>query len=333
MTHPNRTIGIDISDHIIRAVVLRTGGSRKRMLHYAEAPLEDGTVRNGVIQEPDRMEYVVKKLIKKGIPARSATTVVGLPESHGFIKTITFQKEDEKSVQKEIEKHLPFPYEEVIIDTIEGDGFLSFAAIKKEVAQMYLDLLCPLGFHIRALEIESQAIARLFASVPEDDNINQAIILGDIGRNHTTFLVVRNGLIEFTHTSKLISGRILNDRIMQQFQVTPEKAERIKIEQQQHPQMQAIIQEHTQALANELQRVVNFHSLHPIGGPTEQYIVYLIGSGSQIQNLRQYLEAKIYFPVQQAKFRVPMHLPKKIHSQILSYGTAIGLAIRGYEPL
>lgn len=328
---PLHTLGIDISDHSVRAAVVRAGSRKSRVVDFADMNIDTGIIQDGQITDASMFGSVMSRLLKDIHGHQRMTAVVGLPEYHGFIKTIIASEENQAT---EIQNHLPFPYDEVTIDTVRKEQLMSFAAVKTNIAQSYIDALVPVGVHIRALEIESQALARMFASSNEQFlSENQAIVLADIGRSNTTFVVVRNGFIEFTHTSKLISGGMLSQLIQQQFGVSPDEAERIKIEQQDHPSMQALIQAHTTALTNELRRVVSFHQSHPVTEATQEYQVYLIGGGSQIQNLRHYLEATIQQPVQQAKMPAHVVLPRKLRSRILSFGTAIGLALRDFQPL
>lgn len=332
--NPTHTLGLDISDHVIRAVILQHQNRKKIVKKFAEIPLNEGIIVNGVIQHVDEVQASLKTLFSQHhITPKQINAVIGLPELHGFIKTVLPTSASE---EKEIQKHLPFAYSEVTIDTEHSGNLLSFAAMKTEIAESYVQTLAPLGIHIRAFEIESQAIARLFASHLE--TANQATVLGDIGHNHTTFMVVQDGHIDFTHTSKLISGKILTEQIQQQFNVDFAQAERIKIEQAQHPAVQQLIIAHTMSLATELKRVIGFHEEHRASNtnvpqPPPEYIVYLVGSGSQIQNLRQYLEQQIHLPIQAAKISEQMSIPKNLYNQILSYGTAIGLALRDFQPL
>ena len=332
ISNPTETIGIDVSDHVIRAIVMKGHSRKKRISHFAQIPLDPNIIVDGEIRDVPSFQDKMERLFSRGIHPKRSTAVVGLPESHGFIKTLQANPEEET---KELQKHLPFPYKEVTIDSIRKGPFVSFAAIKTAVAQSYLDALTPLGIHIRALEIEPQAIARLFASeLVLNEWPHHGIILGDIGHTHTTFLVIHNGLIEFTHTSKLISGKTLTGYVQEHFNVSEKEAEGIKLTQQNHPSMQPIIRAHTAALANELKRVVDYHRDHPVGDqPIHEYIVYLMGSGSRLSNLRQYLEESVRFPVQQAKISTPLSVPRKLQPLILSYGTAIGLALREFNPL
>lgn len=320
--HTPNSIGIDMSDHVVRIVAMNQHGKKKRITHFGQQTFPAGVLVNGIIQNADTVVEVVKKLLATmHLRHHHATAVVSLPEYHGFIKTVHLQDEP---IEKEIQKHLPFPYDEVTIDTVAEDHTVSFAAVKTDIATSYAETIEAAGLHVRALEIESQAIARLF--IPHG-TLPETIVLGDMGRNHTTVLVVYKGRIDFTHTSKLISGKMLTESIEEALGIPETEAEKMKMTKQEDAKIHAVIQEHTKSLGNELKRVIHFHQEHA-AQDTPQYIVYLIGGGSQIQHIRQYLEEYIHYPVQQAKIAESLLLPDSLQSEMLSYGTAIGLALR-----
>ncbi len=331
----NHTIGIDISDHIIRAVLIRHSKHKHVLKKFDEVELEEGWIQNGVIQDAVSVQEVLKGSLLKTISPGYGAAVVGLPEAHGFIKTVTAV---DGGLEAEVARHLPFPYEEVVEDSInygptadQQRMVYGFAAIKKEVSESYWEVLSALGLHIRALEIESQAIARAYAQVLT--SVQQISILVDIGRNHTTFLVVQNDHIDFTHTSQMISGKLLTAAIQKQAGWSLDQAEQQKIIAPEDPTVKAITTRFGVVLANELQRVVDFHTEHQATRSGNNYVIYLTGGGSQIPNLRLYLEDIIKYPIQPATLPKNVSLPKKMVPERFSYGTAIGLGIRQYLPL
>ncbi|MBI2410452.1 MAG: pilus assembly protein PilM [Candidatus Kerfeldbacteria bacterium] len=317
------SVGVDMSDHVIRIVGVQQQGKKKRVTHFGQQLLPDGMMVNGIIHNQDAVIKTITNLLSTTHIRRHRTiAVVSLPEYHGFIKTIHLQDEP---IEKEIQKHLPFPETEVTIDTVRDDHTLSFAAVKTDIAMSYAESVEAAGLHVGALEIESQAIARLF--IPRE-KIPETIVLADIGRNHTTILVVTHGRIDFTHTSKFISGKMLTEAIAKTLNVSEAEAEKMKMTKQEDTRIHAVIQEHTTLLSNELKRVIHFHQEHTAEQEAPQYVVYLIGGGSKIDHIRQYLEEYIHYPVQQAKMAEPIVIPDTLQSELLSYGTAIGLAIR-----
>lgn len=335
--NPTRyTIGIDVSDHIIRAVLVRHSRSKDVIRRFAQVPLPEGLIQNGTIIDAAAVRELLQQHIFKQIPAAAGTAVIGLPEAHGFIKTVVVR---EGRLREEIERHLPFPYEEVDVDSLQygsedlqpGSSLFGFAAMKRTITESYWQLFHSLGIHIRALEIESQALARLYTRHPVTDH--QISILGDVGRNHTTFVVVQHGHIDFTHTSQMISGKLLTAAIVKQTGWTVEQAEEQKLAGGAHPVVHELMSRFGTVLAHEVQRVVDFHSEHQATRQGSEYVIYFTGGGSQIADLRPTLEASIQYPIQAAVVPKQVIVPKRMSPVLPSFGTAIGLGIRQYSPL
>ncbi len=320
------TIGIDISDHILRAVFAIRKQHKLFIKRYAQLPLDSGIIQNGVIQDQEAVTKAVKKLIAHGIPNRSKTAVIGLPELHSYIGTILH---DGKNIEKEIFRHVPFDKTEVTTDSLEyTPNIVGFAAVKTEIANQYWNVFSKAGLHIRALEIESQALARLYGQAYTK---GEAIIVVDIGQGHTTFLVAQKERIDFTHTSKLISAERVTQAIAQNANITFEMAEQRKLFQPKDTYVLQATQKHAQEIATELQRFIHFHYEHPIETPSKGYRIILTGGGAQIPDIIQQIEQSIEMPVHLAgippKVRIPSSLKKRMHS----YATAIGLSARAID--
>src|SRR3989339_126201 len=88
-THPTDTIGIDMSDHIIRMIFLQHRGRKKSIKKFGSIPLPEGAMRNSIIHDVQIVQRAIMTLCSQlHIHPKTVSTVVGLPESHGFIKSI-----------------------------------------------------------------------------------------------------------------------------------------------------------------------------------------------------------------------------------------------------
>ncbi len=320
------TIGIDVSDHVLRAVYAvrrRQGIAVKR---FTQVSLPPKVITNGIIIDEERAGQAAHELLSRGMPVRSITAVIGLPESHSFVGSNQQQRD---TFEEEVLRHIPFDEEEVTIDSIRYSGnVIGFAAVKTEIAEAYHRLFSSTGVHVRALEIESQALARLY--VPRVI-ASQATILVDIGRKHSTFLVIQGDHIDFTHTSKLISGDTLTTSIMDRLNLQAEAAERLKIEQPTHPEVQNAILQHIAAIGQELERVITYHYSHPAAEKPSAYRLLVTGGGAQLPDIVQRLEQSLTIPVYRADIPDHIRLPQTLRSKSYSFATAIGLATRSIE--
>lgn len=296
------TIGIDVSDHIIRAVEVVHARKRWVVSKFNEAAVPVGAVVQGEIRNPEQLLSALQTLLKHRFETRHAAAVVSLPESHAFLKTILLKNSD--VLENEIPKHLPFPIHDVTVDSlshgmIERDGqserIVSFAAIPNRVAEQYAAVMQQAHIHCRALEVESQALARLSVQQSRSSGVS---VLVDLGKNHATVVVIANGRIDVTHSS-------------------------LDITADSHGK-----------LGNEILRVIRFHREHgPLVDHTNQYTVLLTGGGSRIPGLVDDLAKEMQLPVSVATLPEHSVIPEELQKTVYSYNTAIGLGMREYFPL
>lgn len=334
-TRPGQeVIGVDISDHIIRAAVLQHDRSHARLVAHAQTEMAEGTIERGVVQSEDNLVDALKQLMKylsrhKG----RASVVAGLPEYHGFINT-TIQTA--KTKKREIEKHLPFPYDEVRIDAYSQQlqknnltqKLLSFGAVRKETAEMYERIWKRVGVHTRALEIESQSLARLYFdhTTPNDT----ATVICDLGQNHMTFVLMQQGHIDFTYTSRSISGKLLTKNIAASMGIQESEAKKMKDSAasiEDVASLGAAVDEFTVMIATELDRVVSFHQTHPVAEVSRQYKVLFTGGASLLPGFTEKLGKQTGLTCSLAMVPEHVRLPKKFTAQH-AYNTALGHALR-----
>lgn len=336
--HPRTSsIGIDVSDHIIRSVLTHRRGDRADVVSSVEVALPEGLIQLGIITDHEQLRVLVREQLTSKLNHSKASVVVSLPESHSFIRTVTARPDQ---LQQEIQRHLPFPIDDVLIDTIdhgpvdEGDPthVFSIAAVKTNVAQAYWDVFQGAGYHIRALEIESQGIAR--ALYPSETGPDDAVaIIADIGRNHTTVLALQQHHIDFTHTTGVLSGKTLTDQIQQQLHCDEKEAERRKRESTEHNEdIAPLIKKYTADLAAELQRVIDFHSEHaPVHNSALEYRLITVGGGSHLLNLNEAVEDSVRHPIEHGQLAPGIICHSSV--DVLSYLTAIGHSLRPFRPL
>lgn len=329
-------LGVDISDHIIRAAVLRHERKTVKMVAHAQTEMAEGAIERGVIKSEDDVVDALKQLMKYLSHYKThASVVAGLPEYHGFINTVT---QTASSRKEEIERHLPFPYNEVRIstrtNTVQKNNLtqtiLSFGAVKNETAESYENVWKRVGVHIRAMEIESQALARLLYN-PETSN-DSAVVICDIGHTHTTFVLMQNGHIDFTFTSQHISGAQLTQAIADEKSLSIQDARILKesLSLEEVPTVEPIIKKWSDKLTTELDRVVSFHRNHQLAEKSRSYSIVLTGGSSLLPGFIDRISDSTGILAQHAELPAHLKIPKKFNNTF-SYSTALGLALRGID--
>lgn len=296
------TLGIDISDHVIRSVEVQHHRKTFVVKRFAEQVLPEGAIVRGDIQDPKAVHDALHQLLKHHSDTEHAAGVVSLPESRAFLKTIVIPTT--ATLDSEIARHLPFPLTDVSFDSlphgmVEREGaaaqIVSFAAIPARITESYAKVMHDAHVRCRALEVESQALARLYVREQTDDVVT---VLVDIGKTHATIIMITGGRIDVTHTSLDIHATAY------------------------------------QKLGTEIQRVIRFHREHgPIPDAKKAYTVLLTGGGSQIAGIVDTLHTELELPVAIAALPDVLELPPELRDASYSYNTAIGLGMRRFFPL
>ena len=135
------------------------------------------------------------------------SVVVSLPRNLAMFKTFELPAPDEKTVRSmidfELERHFPSGLEDLYytyqINQKPGNIFhVASGAIKKEIADYYLELINKLNLKPTILNISTFANTSL--AVPLDSNESGVSALVDIGSKSLDIVLIKNGIVEFSRS-------------------------------------------------------------------------------------------------------------------------------------
>lgn len=344
----NEIFGLDISAGAIRLVSLKKKGKKIIVNSFNEINLPAGIIANGEIANETKFISGVKDLVKnaKGDKIKTKNVITVLPETKTFIKVINVSflgesdaKRIPELVNEEIVNHIPLSLDEIYLDwqiirqTQTGAEILVGAAPKK-IVDSYLSVVEKCGLSPYVFEIEAAAISRALLKNKNDD---QAKIIIDIGAVRTGLIVYDKGAIQFT-VSLPISGNKITQTIAKTLNIEIKKAEKAKIICGLDPNkcegaMLKILYKMIDNLTLQIKKTItfyqsNFENSNPI---TE---IVLCGGGANFTDIDQVLSNKLKINVAigdplNGKYQLKKSMIPK--DKILSYTTAIGLALRPYE--
>src|SRR5512146_1708984 len=109
-----RPFGLDLSDAMIRLVVLEKKRKQWRMPIRAVIPVPEGIIEDGLIKNPGATVELLKELMAAaGLKQRQA--IVALPERHTFIKQFPLPTDhlgvNDDTIHTEASQHLPYTWE------------------------------------------------------------------------------------------------------------------------------------------------------------------------------------------------------------------------------
>ena len=334
--------GLDIGEKSIKAVAGKIRSGRFVVNSAGQVILPPGVIVNGEIKNPDKLQEIILALLRqaKPEPIRSRVAIVSLPESKVYLHVTTVpQASPEKTsemIKWDLASHVSEDIEQMDWDWEAGQASAGqrpalAAAITKAWAQTYYQVFAKIGLKVFAFDMEAKALVRM---LPEQIRPDQRVMLVDISARHATFSVYSQGLIQFVSSYKR-GGDDWTELIARTLQVTPEKAREIKHSlagpaDTQNQELKNLLLQEANQLADEIERTRDFY-LNREDHPGDVEKIILVGGAAQLPSLAKFLGEKLSLPVLtgQPEAILDPGSQKLLAGAALSYGTALGLAIRG----
>ncbi|PIQ89014.1 MAG: hypothetical protein COV72_05065 [Candidatus Omnitrophica bacterium CG11_big_fil_rev_8_21_14_0_20_42_13] len=188
------------------------------------------------IKNQDIKAALGELLAAAGIESRSVN--VGLSGKEVLTRCIMLpdmnESEFKNSMKYEAAKHIPFPVNEVVLDSailkhnLEGNKMLVLiAAVKKDFVQRRLDLISGLGLEVNVLDIDSVALTNIFNFLDTQQNKEMSAVL-NIGARISNLSLLDSGSLRFNRDILFGSADITN-RISVKLGIGYDEAEKIKV--------------------------------------------------------------------------------------------------------
>lgn len=302
--------GLDINDSSIKIIKLKEKKGRRFLVSYNDLDLEKGIVENGIIKNEEALSKAIKKLCEtaNGQKLDTKHVCVSLPEEKSFLQVIQMPNLPEKELKSaalfEVENYIPLPMEEIYVDfqkicSTDGRAQVLLAAMPRQVVDSYVSCVEKAGLILSSMETESQATAR---AVVDKAMSQETVVLVDIGRDNTSFIIYSCGAVRFTTSIAVVAF--------------PESEEKIK------------------ELAGQIIKYIDFyleHFFHEAPNSSGAISkILLCGGGSSSEKLPKILAEELKLPVETAFPFKDIIMPKRAPvKNPLSFTTALGLAERG----
>lgn len=338
--------GLDISDNSYKYIKLRPEGSGLVLEDFGSNVIPTGLIESGIIKKPDALAALLRENFSKKKHFRYVS--LSLPEEQGFVRLIRLpqipEEELGEAVALQLEEHIPLAAEEAVFDyqALPGqptDDHIDVlvVAYPKLVVETYRQVVIDAGLVPVTIEIESQAIAR--AIIPHTEQ-HKTVLVVDIGLTRTSFLIAKDGFVQFTSTVP-IGGNNIHEAITKTLNVDNKQAEHLKIEAgltttPENQQVSAVILPIIQTIKIEMQRRIDFwqsNALQPNNREAHHTDkVYLCGGDANLKGLAHHLTLQLNASVELANVWTnavtdPTYVPEIEFKDSLSYATSVGLAL------
>jgi len=342
------SLGIDISELSLKLVQLEDNEEKPKLISVNETELQKDAILQGELKNEQGLVNALKKLISsvKGQKIKSNKVVISLPEEKSFIDILKMpllsNEELEKAVCFEASNRLPLPIEETCFgfEVVARNNHLDvlIAACPEKVVIPYLNACKKVGLSPIAFEIECQAIARCFT---KSRVFYKPFLIIDFGENRTSFMIYSGISLRFTSTISVSSGAF-TEAIVQQFKLTQQKAEALKIKEGLLGKKDVL--KAVKPLLDDLVAQTNHHldyyrsfnqklNQQKNGAHLEQIV--LCGGGANLKGLSEFLTKELAMPVKLADIWLNIEKDKisqgLVKNNSLGLATAVGLALRNFK--
>lgn len=342
-------LGLDIGDRSIKLATISKQGQKNVLTNYNTINLPEGLFDNGKILDEQAISKYINKLIAetKGPKIKTPFVYSCLPETQTFIKLISIPEMTDKEIPEAVrwasEHHIPLPLDQIYLDwqIVNHDQAkkqinILVGAVPQEISQTYSSLIKKSELIPLSLEIEATAIGRALIDEKKIMSQDEAIALIDIGATRTSLIIYAYPSIQFT-SSLPFAGVDITKTIGKNLSLSIEQAEEAKIicgldENKCQGALKKVLDDKLQELVEKLNNSFKYYQQNFENSlPIKQMI--LCGGGSHFQGIEKFLEKEIQIPSQIGDPRMNCIIKddKFPLNQLLSYTTAIGLALKSYK--
>lgn len=340
--------GLDIGDRSIKLASISPQSDGFTIVNSNSIDIPEGFFDNGKIINTNGIVEKITELITttKGPKLHNTFVHSALPETQTYIKLIKipFMTDSEipEAVQWASEHHIPIPPDQIYLDwqvvnREEKHINVLIGAAPKEVSDSYTELLKQSNLVPLSLEIEATPIARALLDHAEIKKDKQHIAIIDMGASRTSLIMYAGSSIQFTN-SLPFSGEEITATLAKDLSLSYEQAEKAKIVCGLNPKkcngaLLQVLETNMKELARKVTAAFDFYkSEFELAEPITKII--LCGGGAHFQGMQTILSEELQLPVTSGNPLLHCKVSNKNiipENKLLSYTTAIGLALKAYE--
>lgn len=348
----NKVLSIDIGNKNIKIVVGKQSKNNVSVEKAMEIETPPNSYRDGKIFDIEELKSVINKYVhseniktKKTICTVQSTSIINRE-----ITLPVAKKEEEMNtmVRFEIEQYLPIMFDDYVIEYkiletfTEEDikkGRITVAALPKTIVEDYLKLIKELNLIPVALDMNSNAVSKLYESKvtinDENSSLNKTVAVIDIGHNSMNLNMISNGVLEFSRVIPVGSNEI-DINIANMLNLSLEEAEKRKIENSNLNNVNSLIsiemlndvvRDSVDNWIQEIRRLFRYYKNIKRENKIDE--IYLYGGGSDIKGLEDHLKKELDISVVKIEKMSNVKLDKKVQDMNLNqYLNCIGSIIR-----
>jgi type IV pilus assembly protein PilM len=345
-------LGVDIGTTSIKMVEVRAGKKGPQVTNYGLLESSGYLARaNQALQtsglkifEQDAVA-LLKALVKQVAPT-TKEAIASLPPFDVFMTLVDFPAMEAKDVEKALvyqaKQYVPMPLSEVALDWMkvadyqDEKGFshqkILLISVPQEHIKKYQRIFQSAGLRLRALEIESLSIARIFSADPT------STIVVDIGSRSTNIIFIQKGVLAWSAQSD-IAASSLTQALATSLGINPMRAEELKKERGilgtgPNYELSTIMMPFLDAIVSEVKKAeYTYRQQFPAAAVAERIV--LAGGGANLSGIEKYFEKDFGVPVVKAtpfsRFEYPDVITPFVPDLGAPMTVALGLGMKQFS--
>jgi type IV pilus assembly protein PilM len=337
-------LGVDIGTTTIKMVEVTAGKRGPRITNYGMLESSGYLARaNQALQtsglkifEKDAVA-LLRALIKQ-LGTSTKDAIASLPPFDVFMTIVDFPAMDPKDVAKALvyqaKQYVPMPLSEVALDWMkiadyqDEKGFahqkILLISVPQEQIKKYQHMFEAAGLRLRALEIESLSLARIFAGDPTPT------IVVDIGSRSTNIVFMEKGVLAWGAQSD-IAAASLTQALVTSLGINPMRAEELKRERGisgtgPNYELSTIMMPFLDGIVNEVKKATYSYRQQFSTASTAERVV-LAGGGANLSGIEKYFEKEFGIPVVKVAPFSRFEYPDTIAAFVPELGAPMAVAL------
>ncbi len=345
-------LGVDIGTTSIKVVEVKPGKQLPEVVNYgfldsggqlsrANQALQTSTLK---LFEKEAAELL--KLLVGEMKTKSTDAFASLPTFSVFMTVLDFPEmkagEIERSMVFQAKQYIPSPISEVALDWMkvgeykDDKGFthqqILLISVPQESIKKYQTIFRLAGLNLKALEIESLSLTRIFGGT----DLSPAIV-ADIGSRSTNIIFLDKGQLKFNKQSDF-AGASLTQALSESLGINSLRAEELKKERGvagtgPNYELSTIMMPLLDAIINEIKKArYSYGEQFPGAAKAERLIIS--GGSANLIGVEKYFEREFGLPVIKAnpfaKFEYPPAIDSMVPELNPIMSVALGLTLREF---
>ncbi len=335
--------GVDIGSAAIKVCKLQKTGKGYTIMAIGSAALPEGSVEDGVLQEPEEVGKIIATLFNN-LKIKNSKVGISISGYSVIVKKVNLEIMDQEElaeyIRSEAEQYIPFDIDEVYLDFQDlktgGENGertdVMLVAAKKDVIDDYLDMLQEQKLKPVLVDVDGFALENIWETVTGSKE-NVALI--DIGASKMNINILSDGASVLAR-DVVVGSDQLTEQLANSLDVDFDEAEKIKLGlipvEDQQQEVEKIFNQTCTQWVLEMKKAIDLYMANHPDKPLRRLV--LSGGGSKVNGLLSFIEQETgidvvaFNPFEHMNFNKKKIDPDYIEAIAPEMAIAAGLAIR-----